>query len=97
MSNRSLPRTIAALLILSAVYGAPMRAIAQDILIQNVTLISPERVAPMLHADLLLQNGKISRIDTKLVPGPQSQRIDGERIYFYSNTTRSMIFQRMTR
>jgi imidazolonepropionase-like amidohydrolase len=77
MSNRSLPRTIAALLILSAVYGAPMRAAAQDILIQNVTLISPERVGPMLHADLLLQNGKISQIGTKLVPGPHSQRIDG--------------------
>jgi predicted amidohydrolase len=38
---------------------------AQDILIQNVTLISPERAAPMSHADVLLREGRIAQISTK--------------------------------
>ena len=71
-------KRLAALLILGAVFVAQTPVImAQDILIQNVTLISPERAAPMFHADVLLQEGRIAQIGTKLVPGPHSRPIDG--------------------
>jgi imidazolonepropionase-like amidohydrolase len=52
-------------------------AVASDILIKNVTLISPERDAPMPHADVLLQNGKIAKIGTNLTGDPRSRRVDG--------------------
>jgi imidazolonepropionase-like amidohydrolase len=71
-------RKLTALLILTAVSAAQVQhAIAQDVFIQNVTLISPERVTPMLHGDVALHDGKIARIGTNLVPTPNSQRIDG--------------------
>jgi imidazolonepropionase-like amidohydrolase len=71
-------KRLATLLVLGAVSAAQMPvAMAQDILIQNVTLISPERAAPMFHADVLLQEGRIAQIGTKLVPGPHSRPIDG--------------------
>jgi imidazolonepropionase-like amidohydrolase len=55
---------------------APARADPGTI-IQNVTLISPERKAPLAHADVLLTNGKIARIGIKLVSGPGVRKIDG--------------------
>jgi hypothetical protein len=71
-------KRLATLLVLGAVSAAQMPvAMAQDILIQNVALISPERAAPMFHADVLLQEGRIAQIGTKLVPGPHSRPIDG--------------------
>jgi imidazolonepropionase-like amidohydrolase len=57
--------------------NATQLAVADDILIQNVTLISPERDAPMLHADVLLQNGKIAKIGTNLTVRSQSRRVEG--------------------
>jgi imidazolonepropionase-like amidohydrolase len=67
-----------ALLILSALSAAQgQMADARDVLIQNVTLISPERAAPMLHADVLLKNGRIAKVGRNLVPAPRFQRIDG--------------------
>jgi hypothetical protein len=45
--------------------------------IENVTLISPERAAPLLHADVVLRDGRITEIGTRLVPGPHARRIDG--------------------
>jgi cytosine/adenosine deaminase-related metal-dependent hydrolase len=52
-------------------------AVASDILIKNVTLISPERDAPMLHADVLLRNGMIANIGANLTGDPHSRRVDG--------------------
>jgi imidazolonepropionase-like amidohydrolase len=57
--------------------NATQLAVADDILIQNVTLISPERDAPMPHADVLLQNGKIAKIGTNLTGDTHSRRVDG--------------------
>jgi imidazolonepropionase-like amidohydrolase len=57
--------------------NATQLAVADDILIQNVTLISPERDAPMPHADVLLQNGKIAKIGTNLTVRSQSRRVEG--------------------
>jgi imidazolonepropionase-like amidohydrolase len=47
------------------------------VVIQNVTLISPERRAPMLHADVVLQKGRIAKVGTKLTVDPHYRRIDG--------------------
>jgi imidazolonepropionase-like amidohydrolase len=45
--------------------------------IENVTLISPERVTPLLHADVVIRDGRIAAIGTHLVAGPHARRIDG--------------------
>jgi imidazolonepropionase-like amidohydrolase len=80
LGTRSLSRALTAQLILSTALAVQMQpSLARDVLIQNVTLISPERVTPMLHADVLLENGKIAKIGRKLIAGANSQRIDGSR------------------
>jgi imidazolonepropionase-like amidohydrolase len=53
------------------------RVVDQGVVIENVTLISPDRVTPLLHADVVLRDGRIAEIGTKLVPGPHARRIDG--------------------
>jgi imidazolonepropionase-like amidohydrolase len=53
------------------------RLIDDGTVIENVTLISPERVAPLLHADVVIRNGRIVEIGTNLVAGPHARRIDG--------------------
>jgi hypothetical protein len=73
MRNRLFLRKFTAPLILSAGFAAQARpTLDQDVVIQNVTLISPERLRPMLHTDVLLENGKISKIGINLVAGPRS-------------------------
>jgi imidazolonepropionase-like amidohydrolase len=57
--------------------NATQLAVAGDILIQNVTVISPERDAPMPHADVLLQNGKIAKIGANLAVRSQFKQVDG--------------------
>jgi imidazolonepropionase-like amidohydrolase len=78
LRNRLLARTLTTLLILSAGSVAEAHsAVVQDVVIQNITLISPERVTPLLHADVILHEGRIAKVGTKLVPGPRSRRING--------------------
>jgi imidazolonepropionase-like amidohydrolase len=55
----------------------PAARVASGVMIQNVTLISPERAKPLLHADVVIGNGKIVRVGTALVPPPGARRIDG--------------------
>ena len=50
-------------------------------LIQDVTLISPERSAPLAHADVLIRDGKIARIGTHLPVLAGTARIDGRGRY----------------
>src|SRR5216684_1023364 len=45
--------------------------------IETVTLISPEHVAPLLHEAAVIRNGTIAEIGTNLVAGPHARRIDG--------------------
>ncbi len=78
MSNRLLARTLTALIVLSVGSEAQaQRVVDQGIVIENVTLISPERAAPLLHADVVLRDGRIVEIGTNLAPGPHARRIDG--------------------
>jgi len=46
-------------------------------MIEDVTLISPERKGPLEHATVVIRDGKIAEIGTKLAVGPGSKRIDG--------------------
>ncbi len=58
--------------------GAPAPQVVDDgMVIADVTLISPERQAPLLHADVVIRNGRIAQIGTGLVVGPHARRIDG--------------------
>jgi imidazolonepropionase-like amidohydrolase len=78
LNNRLFAATLTALLILNVGSAArAQRVVDQGIVIENVTLISPERVAPLLHADVVLRDGRIAEIGTNLVPGPHARSIDG--------------------
>ena len=78
LSNRLLARTLTALIALNVGPAAhAQHVVDQGMVIENVTLISPERVAPLLHADVVLRDGRIAEIGTNLVPGPHARRIDG--------------------
>jgi hypothetical protein len=46
------------------------RVVDQGMVIEDVTLISPERAAPLRHADVVLRDGRVAEIGTNLVPGP---------------------------
>jgi imidazolonepropionase-like amidohydrolase len=78
LSNRLLERILPAFIVLNVACVAPaQRVVDQGIVIENVTLISPERTAPLLHADVVLRDGRIAEIGTDLVPGLHARRIDG--------------------
>jgi imidazolonepropionase-like amidohydrolase len=47
------------------------------IVIEHVTLISPERAGPLPNADVVIRDGRIVEVGTDLVAGPNVQRIDG--------------------
>jgi imidazolonepropionase-like amidohydrolase len=79
LSNRLLARTLTAYIVFLNVGCAAhaQHVVDQGIVIENVTLISPERAAPLRHADVVLRGGRIAEIGTNLVPGPHARRIDG--------------------
>jgi imidazolonepropionase-like amidohydrolase len=56
--------------------GSPARA-QHPLLIQDVTLISPERAKPLPHADVLIRGGRILRVGLRLVPPAGAERIAG--------------------
>ena len=47
------------------------------ILIQNVTVISPDRSAPLLATDVLIRNGRIAAVGKKVDAGADVQRVEG--------------------
>ena len=78
MRNRLLARILTSLIVLNVGSAAQaQRVVDQGIMIENVTLISPERIAPLLHADVVLRDGRIAEIANNLVPGPHARRIEG--------------------
>jgi imidazolonepropionase-like amidohydrolase len=78
LSHRLFGKTLTALVVLHVWSAAQaQRIVDQGVIIENVTLISPERVTPMLHADVVLRDGRIAEIGTKLIPDPHARRIDG--------------------
>jgi imidazolonepropionase-like amidohydrolase len=78
LNNRQLARTLTALILLNAWQTAEaQRLVDRGLVIKSVTLISPERAAPLVRADVVIRDGKIAEIGTNLVPGPRTERIDG--------------------
>lgn len=53
------------------------RADDDDTIVENVTLISPERVAPLAHAYVLIRNGRIAEIGRNPAARRHARRIDG--------------------
>ena len=47
------------------------------VVIEDVTLISPERLSPIAHTSVVIRNGRIAEIAPDLVAGPNATRIDG--------------------
>jgi imidazolonepropionase-like amidohydrolase len=78
VNNRPLVRTLIAFVIL---FVGPathaQRGVNDGTIIENVTLISPERSVPLLHADVVLRDGRIAAVGRNLIPGPRVRRIDG--------------------
>jgi imidazolonepropionase-like amidohydrolase len=63
----------------SALRGQETKPLVVDdgIVIEDVTLISPERQAPLRHAVVVIRDGRIAEIGTHLAVGPHAKRIDG--------------------
>src|SRR5580704_658827 len=62
----------------SAAAAAPAPRLVDDgTVIENVTVISPERVTPLFHAGVVIRDGQIAEVGTNLVAGPHARRIDG--------------------
>ena len=79
MSKQLFVRMILALIALHVESAAAcaQRVVDRSVVIENVTLISPERRAWLLHADVVLRDGRIAAIGTNLAPNLRAQRIDG--------------------
>ncbi len=65
----------------NAPIAEPQRVTEDGILIEHVTLISPERSKPLPSADVLIHDGQIAEIGTNLTAGPGVRRIDGRGRY----------------
>jgi Amidohydrolase family len=77
LSNLLLARTLTSLIFMYAGATYAQRAVDQGTVIENVTLISPERSTPLLHADVVIRDGRIVEIGTNLAAGPHARRIEG--------------------
>ena len=78
LSNHVRAGKLIALILLRV--GPAMQAqhvVDQGTVIEDVTLISPERAAPLHHAHVVLRDGRIAEIGTKLAPGSHARRVDG--------------------
>jgi imidazolonepropionase-like amidohydrolase len=66
---------------LNATRLEPRTSSEDGILIQHVTLISPEMPKPLVLADVLIRDGRIAEIGTSLIAGPSVRSIDGRGRY----------------
>src|SRR5436309_2740690 len=57
--------------------GAPTSSEDGGIVIEDVTLVSPERPGPMEHADVIVRDGRIVQVGTGLARSSRARRIDG--------------------
>jgi imidazolonepropionase-like amidohydrolase len=83
-TSKSSLRTLAARCLLLGV-GLPAATLAEDLRIERVTIVSPERAGPMLDADVTIRDGRITSISSSTVnpPGTRSgvKTIDGRGLY----------------
>ena len=65
-------------LTLSFSTGSAGRKVVDDgLVIEDVTLISPERPSPVPHFSVVIRNGRIAQIAPGLFAGPHATRMDG--------------------
>jgi imidazolonepropionase-like amidohydrolase len=72
---------LAATLLLAACVPVTPVTTARGLIIQDVTVVSPERDSPMQGADVLIRDGRIAAIGAHLSPAPGALRIDGHGRY----------------
>lgn len=66
------------LLALILLAGLPPGASAAELLIEDVTIVSPEQPRPLTHRYVLVRNERIATISAKPIPAsPQTERVDG--------------------
>ena len=53
------------------------KVVDEGLVIEDVTLISPERPGPLSHTSVAIRDGRIVQIAPGLVAGPHARRIDG--------------------
>ena len=53
------------------------KVVDDGMVIEDVTLISPEQAQPVAHTSVVIRNGHIAEIAPDLVAGPHAKRIDG--------------------
>jgi imidazolonepropionase-like amidohydrolase len=66
-----------ALALASSTGSATRQVVDNGIIIEDVTLISPERPSPVAHVSVVIRNGRIAQIAPGLVAGPHATRMDG--------------------
>lgn len=71
------PSSLLALYAACCAWPADRKAVDQGTVIEDVTLISPERPGPLAHAGVVIREGRIAEIGTNLVAGPHARRIEG--------------------
>jgi imidazolonepropionase-like amidohydrolase len=76
--RRFVPR-LTPFLVLAAAFGCAraQRIVTDGTVITNVIVISPERAAPLVHADVVIRNGRIADISSHLTVNAPARRIDG--------------------
>ncbi len=57
--------------------AAKPKIVDDGTVIKNVTVISPERSAPLAHAVVVVRDGRIAEVGTDLVAGAHAKQIDG--------------------
>lgn len=74
--------TLGGVLVPLATGQANKKSVVDDgIVIEDVTLISPERQAPLFHAAVVIRDGRIAQIGTHLAARPHAKRIDGRNLF----------------
>ncbi len=57
--------------------SATPQVVDDGLVIEDVTLISPERPSPVPHVSVVIRNGRITQIAPGLVAGPHATRLNG--------------------
>jgi imidazolonepropionase-like amidohydrolase len=60
-----------------SIRAAQPKVVDDGTVIKNVTVISPERAAPLARAVVVIRDGQIAEMGTDIVAGPHAKQIDG--------------------
>jgi imidazolonepropionase-like amidohydrolase len=60
-----------------SIRAAEPKVVDDGTLIKNVTVVSPERAAPLARAVVVIRDGRIADVGTGIVAGPHAKQIDG--------------------